>query len=400
MTLMSISLGHAPALTLCLVGALAGCREASYPGGDVTSARPGTIVWHAPTAELPSVSGSLAADDSVAFYYLSGRRFAALRLRDRQTLWTASGDESADEVTAMRGVELCAGNVVFGTASAAYAFVPRSGQRQWRWRPSQGGLLIYAGPACDGNTLIFTTGKPMRVYGVDATSGAEKWSTPFGDSVAGDGFLATPAVADGIAVTCSREFSLPFRGAISAFSVATGAVVWRYTWTAPPPLVDTSCAERVRAHNGVVVASVDDGRAFGLDLQTGALRWIAPAVAMFATPRDERSVAIVDSTVILGSLSGRIIAHDLRTGALRWNSAHISSALSIFNYGLVGDNGEVVGVNLSGWIVSFDVTTGNKRWETPKGVPLNERVFMPEGVVLTRNLAIGRANDGVYGIKR
>lgn len=85
---------------------------------------------------------------------------------------------------------------------------------------------------------------------------------------------------------------------------------------------------------------------------------------------------------------------------MRWNSAHISPAPSIFNYRLVVDNGELLGAILSGWIVSFDVTTGSKRWETSKGVPLNERVFMPERVVLTRDSAIGRANEGVYGIKR
>ena len=240
----------------------------------------------------------------------------------------------------------------------------------------------------------------MRVYAVDAITGVERWNTPFGDSVGGEGFLTTPAVADGVAVMCSREFSLPFRGAISAFSVATGAVLWRFTWIPPPPLVDMSCSERVRAHDGIVAAAVDDGRVFGLDLLTGALRWTAPPVPLFATPRDERSVAIVDATVIVGSLSGRLIAHDLRTGALRWDIVDRPSGGSIFNYGLVGDNGEVVGVNLSGWIASYDVATGRRRWAVAKGIKLEERAFLPEGVVLTRELALGRANDGIYAIRR
>ena len=357
-------------------------------------------MWHVTGIRPPPLSGTLANDDSTVFAYRGGRSFTAIRLRDQRTLWTATGDESQDEFDAMRGVELCAGSVVFGTAGAAYAITPTSGQRRWRWAPSQGGLLNYAGPACAVSMLIFATGKPMRVYGVDALTGVEQWSTPFGDRVGGEGFMTTPAAADGIAVMCSREFSLPFRGAISAFSVATGAVLWRFEWTPPPPLVDASCSERVRVKDGIVAASVDDGRVFGLDLQTGALRWTAPPVALFATPSDERSVAIVDSTVIVGSLSGRLIAHDLRTGALRWNVADTPSARSIFNYGLVGNRGEVVGVNLSGWIVSYDVATGKRRWAVAKGLKLNERVFLPEGVTLTSDYAVGIAGDGLYAIRR
>lgn len=387
-------------MTVWLTCWLTGCRDPAISEVNGKTFGPGGILWHARTAEPPLLSGTIAADDSTAFYYLTGKTFAALRLRDQRVLWTVTGDESTDQLNAMHGIVRCGGSVIFGTAGGAYALVPRTGERQWRWRPSQGGPLFYAGPACDGTTLIFTTGKPMRVYGVDLQTGVERWSTPFGDRVNGDGFLTTPAVADGVAVTCSREFSLPFRGAISAFSVSTGAVLWRFTWTAPPPLVDESCSEQVRVKDGIVVASVDDGRAFGLDLQTGSLRWTAPPVSLFATPRDERSVAIVDSTVILGSLSGRVIAHDLRTGALRWDVTALPSAQSILNYGLVGNNGEVYGVNLSGWIVSYDVVTGARRWALSKGVGLNERVFLAEGVALTRDLVIGRANDGVYAIRR
>jgi outer membrane protein assembly factor BamB len=387
-------------MLLAAIGGAASCRDSPLAGVDGQTTGPGGIVWHVPTPQPPALSGTIAADDSNAFYYATGRRFAALRLRDQRVLWTATGDESSDDINAMHGVELCAGNVVFGTAGAAYAFVPKTGERRWRWRPSQGGLLIYAGPACADNTIVFATGKPMRVYGVDAHTGVELWNTPFGDGVGGEGFLTTPAIADGVAVTCSREFALPFRGAISAFSMTTGAVLWRFTWVPPQSLVGASCSEAVRAKDGIVAASVDDGRVFGLALLTGALRWTAPPVALFATLSDERSVAIVDSTVILGSLSGRLIAHDLRTGTLRWNIADSRSALSIFNYGLIGGNGEVYGVNLSGWIASYDVATGKRRWALAKGVPLNERVFLAEGVALTPTLAIGRANDGIYAIRR
>lgn len=392
--------GIAPVVACGIVTLTGGCGNPPVAGENGTPTRPGQILWHVPTAEPPLLSASVAADESTAFYYLTGKKFTALRLHDRRTLWTATGDELTDANDAMGGIELCAGSVIFGTAGAGYAYAKVSGDRRWRWQPSQGGQLYYAGPACSGNTLLFGTAKPMRVYAVDATTGVELWNTPFGDGVAGNGFLTTPAVDDGVVVLCSREFSLPFRGAIGAFSIATGAVIWRFTWTPPSSLKDASCAERVRTKAGIVAAAVDDGRIFGLDLHTGALLWTAPPVALFATPRDERALAIVDSNVIAGSLSGRLIAHDLRTGVQRWNITDRSAGGSIFNYELIGESGVVLGANISGWIAVYDVATGQRRWVLPKGVGLNERFFLGRGVVLTPGLVIGRAGDGVYGISR
>ena len=59
-----------------------------------------------------------------------------------------------------------------------------------------------------------------------------------------------------------------------------------------------------------------------------------------------------------------------------------------------------MGVNLSGWIVSYDVATGKRRWAVAKGLNLNERVFLPEGVTLTSDYAVGIADDGLYAIRR
>jgi outer membrane protein assembly factor BamB len=386
---------------LCVgLSLLGGCRDAPIAGVEERNNGAGQILWRVPTAEPPLLSSAVAADDSAVYFYLTGRRFTAVNLQNQRTLWTAVADESGDANNAMRGVELCAGSVIFGTAGAAYGYDPAVGTRRWRWVPSQGGLLNYAGPACSGSTLVFGTAKPMRVYGVNAATGAELWSTAFGDSVLGEGFLTTPAIDNGIAVFCSREFSLPFRGAISAFSITTGSALWRFTWTPVPPLVDASCGQRVRANGGVVVAAVDDGRIFGINVPTGTLRWTAPPVPLFRTPRDERALAITDSMVVAGSLSGRLIGIDLGTGAERWNITDASAAGSIFNFGLEAGSGEVVGINLSGWLVSYAAASGVRRWAVPKGIKLEERAFLSPGVALTQDLVLGRANDGVYAIRR
>ena len=369
-------------------------------GVNGTGTGAGSIAWHVPTPEPPLLSGTIATNDTFAFFYRTGRTFVALRLADQKIAWTAMADESFDNAYAMRGVIVCGNRVLFGSQAAMYAYSPASGERLWRWAPSAAGQLDYASPSCANDTVIVTTGRPMRVYAVDAQTGAQFWITPFGDSSNGIGFLTSPAISEGIAVMCSREFGPPFRGAVSAFRISSGAVLWRYTWTPPPPQVDASCSERVRIANGIAVATVDDGRLFGLDLRSGALQWTAAAVDGFVTPGDERSIIVSDFTVVAGSLSGRLMAYDSRSGALRWNVVDARSALSIFNYGLVADRGEIIGVNLSGWIASYDASTGTRRWAVSRGVGVNERVFLAEGVALSRDFALGRANDGIYAIRR
>lgn len=93
-----------PVFLLWFAGGLSGCQEPLLAGVDGKTTGPGGIMWHVPTAQPPLLSATIAADDSTAFYYLTGRRFTALRLRDQRTLWTATGDESSHENNAMRGV--------------------------------------------------------------------------------------------------------------------------------------------------------------------------------------------------------------------------------------------------------------------------------------------------------
>jgi outer membrane protein assembly factor BamB len=381
-------------VTTCV---LVGCHGDEPPTGGNGTARPGTVVWRVGIAS-PSRAGTLAADTSHVYVYRGGLAISAIRLRDHTEAWTAASDEVGDPNFSMRGVSVCGQNVIFGSPSVGYAVNARTGERQWKWRPSAGGLLSYAAPTCAAGNVLITTGSPMRVYAVDATTGVEKWAANLDRRSGGNGFVATPRVADGVVIACTREFGVPLGGMIVGLEQTTGREIWRYEWQPQAPIKDAGCAQFVAVGGGLALGSADDGRIFALDLQSGVLRWTLPAIAGFLSPGDERPISILDGVVIVGSLSNIVVAADLATGRELWRTEDALPGATVVNRGFVGDGGQFAAANLSGWALAFDARTGQRPW-TVKPVSVTERVLFGPGV-LTPTLYIAVGSDGIYAIRR
>ena len=318
---------------------------------------------------------------------------------DRSIAWTAAADETLDNGFSPRGIVRCGDHVVFGSYLKAYAVTPRDGTREWAWQPSQGGALGYGVPVCDGNTVYFGTGAPMFVYAVDAVTGNEKWHASVARANSTGGFATTPQVSDGVVVACTRDDVVPATGMIAGIDAATGATKWRFVWDPQPPSSESSCAVSVAAANGFAVGAADDGRIFGIDLQTGKLRWTAPKVPNWDYPRDERPVWIVDGVAIAGSGSGTVIGYDVSTGTQPWSSRDGSQFATVIIGPFVGDRGQFIGVNSSGGSVAFDAQTGARRWTLPPGSGLNQQKLFGPGV-LTPSLFIAVGSDGLYAVNR
>ena len=375
------------------------CGDRTPTGGGKPS--PGSVAWRAGTIRSPLSAGSLAVDSVHVYVYRSGLAISAVRLSDRSIAWTAASDETFDNGAPLRGTARCGGQVIFGSAGGAlYAVSPDDGHREWRWVPSFGGDLGYGAPICDAGRVYVSTGRPMYVYAVDAASGRQLWAVNLSRTTPGTGFVATPRISDGVIVGCTREFTDTISGMIAGVDANSGAVLWRHTWTPEAPTRDASCSVSVAAANGIAVGAADDGRVFGLDLRTGALRWTAPKISGYVTGRDERPVWIVDGVVMVGSLSGVVTGLDLQTGTERWKSVDTDRVIStIIDPSLSGDRGQFTGANTSGQILSFDATTGRRLWTTTPSGKLNEKLLFGPGV-LTRDLLIAVASDGLYAIWR
>jgi outer membrane protein assembly factor BamB len=357
----------------------------------------GSLVWRVAEIRSPLSAGELAVDSQHVYAYRSGLAISAVRLTDHGIAWTAGVDETLDNGFAPRGLVRCAGGVVFGSVGALYSVAPADGRRAWRWVPSDGGILGYGAPVCDGATVFMATGRPMYLYAIDAITGQEKWRTKLSLNPASHGFIATPRIADGVAVVCTRELPSPVTGMIAGVDVRTGRELWRYTWAPLAPTVESSCAVSVAAGGGLAVGAADDGRIFGLELRTGAIRWTAPRVAGFVSPRDERPVWIVDGIVFAGSGSGVVTGLDLATGAERWRTvdATLTVKTTILDP-INGNRGQFIAANTSGSVLAFDAQTGRRQWTRERS---GGAAFFGPGV-LTCDLFIVVAADGLYALAR
>ncbi len=374
-----------------------GCRDV-VGGGPAAGAN--RIAWVVGEIRSPTRAGSMAVDSQTVYAYRNGLSISAVRLSDHTVLWTALADETYDNGASLRGVARCQDQIVFGSYLAVYAVAPETGRRRWKWGPSLGGAVGFGAPVCDAETLYFGAGFPALLYAVDAVTGREKWVARLGRIPGVDSFVTTPSVSDGVVVVCTREFTVPARGMIAGVDAATGQVKWEYNWTPPPSRPDASCAVNVAARNGIAVGSADDGRIFGLDVQSGAVRWTAPEVAGFGTPGDERPVWIVDGVVMAGSLSGVVTGLDLATGRELWKAAATTPrTLTTIIGPITGDRGQFVAVTISGSAYGYEAATGKEQWTVKYGRDVNERKLFGPGA-LTPDLFLVIGSDGLYAIRR
>jgi outer membrane protein assembly factor BamB len=379
--------------------ATATCSDGG-PTGGIRQAGRGQVVWHIRELRSPFSMARLGADSAHVYMYRSQTELSAVRLSDQRVVWTASANAAETGVDGLQGAARCGPTVVFGSYLAGYGVEPQSGRAMWRWRPSRGGGLIYGTLACDDAQAYFGTGQGMGVYGVDLQTGLERWAVDLGARANGIGFVFTPAVANGVVVACTREFSFPFNGVAVGIDTHTGRELWRQQWAPEAPIVHRGCGAPPAATSSSALIPVDDGRVLIFDLRTGAPRGTLPAIQGFLTPAEERPVAVLGQFAIAGSLSGVVIGFDPESGQERWRSTDAAATrrTTIID-GFVGDSGLFIGVNTSGWLLAFDAATGARPWTVQRGTALNERTFAPVGV-LTRDHAIVVATDGLYAIRR
>jgi outer membrane protein assembly factor BamB len=384
-------------VVILLAASLVSCSEVVGGGNTDTATR---IAWTVSSLRSPTRSGRLAVDSQHVYAYRDGLSIAAIRLSDHSIAWTAETDESFDNGASLRGVTSCEGSVIFGSYLAVYAVAPETGRRRWKWEPSRGGSIGFSAPVCDASTVYIGTGSPLLIYAIDAATGREKWVADLGRTSGGNGFVNSPSVSDGVVVACTREFGNPRRGMIAGLDAASGLPKWQYSWTPLSSRPDASCAVNVAIGKGIAVGAADDGRIFGLELQTGTLRWTAPEVSRFGTPSDERPVAIVGDVVLAGSLSGVVTGLDLSTGSELWRSGDaINAPVTVINKHVAGDNGQFIATTLSGSAYAFDSRTGREQWLVKYGSTLNSRVLFGPGV-LTQTMFFVVGSDGLYAIRR
>lgn len=183
----------------------------------------------------------------------------------------------------------------------------------------------------------------------------QRWATAIG----GHALQAAPVIGDGAAFVVATDLGRGDTGGLVALELATGAVRWRHTTSAPirgTPAVT----------GGVVTASTLDGTLLGLDTRTGLVRW-RYQVSEPAMPPEAAAVyapITVDGVDLIAGHQRRlaVVGPD---GTAKWKldpipTGEFSQSLAAVAVG----NGIVVGVfdRDVGGIVAWERATGRELW--------------------------------------
>jgi outer membrane protein assembly factor BamB len=198
-----------------------------------------------------------------------------------------------------------------------------------------------------------------------------------------------------------------FLGTHVAYAVdkSNGQLLWTTPLTYPDVAGGGSQGYGTAVSGGRVI--IGDMDVFGLDPQTGAIRWRFAPRLTYPNEREFQKLTADANTVYVGGVWGNVYAVDAATGAQRWIS-HVTalpdSFIRVFNpvldhgvlYVAFGDDTHVP---TDGGVAAFNTATGERLWS--QVLPRHHRLASTEAhtVAITRSRAIAGSFDGyVYGL--
>ena len=348
------------AVTLCL---LVACTSGS---GGLASA---TLAWNVHLDG--AVDGRPAVRDGLVFAGSAGGTLAAVNATSGRVVWAAHG------LGPISSSPLATDGTVFVTTLTghAYAFDQARGSRLWQWSAPAGSAL-WSSPVVYRDEVIVGVASPYgdtplvpgRLYGLDASSGAERWTAcMLAGCAPGDGIWSTPAVdATGTAFVGVGNPD----DAVLAFDAATGQREW-LTTLYPDRERDldvgaTPILVTVDGREAIAQATVEGMFAL-LDAGDGHVLWSRELVAgsavhgLLATPAYDGSALYVPSA----SPPTGLFSLDITDGAVRWRHGTglpVYSAPAIGGGAVVFGTGAVLGDLRGGAVVALDADDGRMLW--------------------------------------
>jgi alcohol dehydrogenase (cytochrome c) len=156
---------------------------------------------------------------------------------------------------------------------------------------------------------------------------------------------------------------------VTTANVASLRAVWVYQAGSPGSLETTPLVA-----DGVMYVTEAPSTVVALDVRTGLSLWswspqIGPDVRHIGFGRVNRGVALLDSSVYVGTLDAHLVALDARSGAVRWNVmvADNAASYSITLAPLAIDGRIIVGVSgaeagIRGFVDAYDARSGKLIW--------------------------------------
>ena len=206
------------------------------------------------------------------------------------------------------------------------------------------------GPSVSGDLLVVGT-LDGHVYGMDAATGKQLWSTEVDDEV-----ISPPAIDAGVVYVRTNS------GNVYAFDANSGERKWAYDQGNVPLLSLRGNGPLLAAH-GVVMFGTDDGNVVSLRSDTGAIQWKLPITKGLGRTDIQKLNDADDSLQLDGNIlyatayHGELAAIDAAQGQLAWSRA-FSSYVGVG----VADK-ELVGVDGDSLVWAFSKDGGGDMWK-------------------------------------
>ena len=157
---------------------------------------------------------------------------------------------------------------------------------------------------------------------------------------------------------------------VTPANVSKLRLLWAYQSSSSEPRFQSTPL----AVSGTIFVTEPPATVVALDAKTGGVIWkyerAIPANLPFEVGKVNRGLAILDSSLFLGSLDGFLLAINANTGQVKWQTrvAKSSDGFSLTGAPLVVNRSVIIGVaggdyGVRGFLAAYDVTTGQLQWK-------------------------------------
>ena len=333
---------------------------------------------------------------------------------------------------AVRSSPVVVDNILYAGSNNGnfYALDYKTGEEIWKFK-TNGEITSTA--AIYNSTAWFTS-RDGYLYALSAKSGKEIWKYKMGEDLKNkdyqdywDYYLSSPNIYNGNIYVGSGD------GFLYAFNCDTKKNIWKF-----------NANSRIRSTPAIsgqlVVFGTMDGHLIAVDIKNGMRKWtfaVDGASFHFDDRSNDRtsifcSPSISDGIVTVGGRDGFIYGVDLDTGKLKWKTTHdgsswiLSTAISgdilyvgsgsafilqaadlktgkeiwrfktksaVFSSISITDN-TLYFADMAGSVYALDRKSGEKKWEYPVGTRIFSSPYVYDGIVY-----FGSDDGNIYALK-
>lgn len=338
------------------------CSWFDSPGGSTA----GRTLWH--VAGTGNGGGPPAFDGSTAFFLNGSHGVVALDGQTGMQRWSANTGTTGGGTYGEAGCLVAAGLVACGDDDVV-AFSRSDGKLAWRYHATVGYSPGFFSAVAAG-TSIYAGSPSATVYGLDATTGVEKWVTqPFPTDSEHITIFDPSADSDIVVAGFTKFLPSPTQpiGGVVAFDAATGQVRWISYFPQADAAIPTNGRSTAIWSGFVLAPSAAGGVIYALDRASGTVRWTLPGVGAYPpefnnhpATLDTRLVAVNGSTLYAISISCWLVAYDLPSRTELWR---VASPAGASGFGRISTDGQAVyGQYGNGQIISYSASGPAIRW--------------------------------------